>query len=287
MAKYLALVVVAVLIGCTDRTDELEKQNAELRNKSSELTADLSSRDAYIDTVTQSINDIYANLEGSRSKEKSIVSETNALESGKKLTSREVRQHILTQLGEIDATLKGNNQKLADLQKRMNSYRTQYAGIKKMVATLKTTIEEREASIAALQQKVTGLESDLTEEKRVVGEKEAVIADQTNKINTGFYIVGKRSDLEQKGIIAKDGGFLWGLLGSSTILASGIDPKYFTPINKVSERTIQVNGKINEVIPKRGETLYTKTLVDNNQSMLTIAEPDQFWQDNYLVIITD
>ncbi len=287
MAKYLALVVVAVLIGCTDRTDELEKQNAELRNKSSELSADLSSRDAYIDTVTQSINDIYANLEGMRSKEKSIVSETNALESGKKLTSREVRQRILTQLGEIDATLKGNNQKLTDLQKRMNSYRTQFTGMKKMVATLKQTIEEREASIAALEQKVHGLESDLTEEKRVVGEKEAVIADQTNKINTGFYIVGKRSDLEQKGIIAKDGGFLWGLLGSSTILASGIDQKYFTPINKVSERTIQVNGKINEVIPKRGETLYTKTLVDNNQSMLTIAEPDQFWQDKYLVIITD
>src|SRR5262249_5532409 len=171
MAKYLALIFAAAfIIGCTDRTDELEKQNAELRNKSSELSADLSSRDAYIDTVTQSINDIYANLEGMRSKEKNVVSETNALESGKKLTSREVRQHVLTQLGEIDAALKGNNQKLADLTKRMNSNRSQYAGLKKMVATLKQTIDEREASIATLQQKVTGLESDLSAEKQVVSE---------------------------------------------------------------------------------------------------------------------
>ena len=79
----------------------------------------------------------------------------------------------------------------------------------------------------------------------------------------------------------------WEADGASTILASGIDPKYFTPINKVEDRTIQVKGKINEVIPKRGEQLYTKTLVDSDQSMLTIAEPAAFWQDNYLVIITD
>lgn len=287
MAKYLALMVIAILIGCTDRTDELEKQNAELRNKSSELSADLTSRDAYIDTVTQSINEIYATLEGMRSKERMIVSETNALESGKKLTSRDVRERILTQLSFIDSTMKGNRKKLADLQSRMSSYKAQFAGLRKMVATLKKTVEDREQAIAALQQKMHGLETDLTEKSRLVTEKNAEITAKTTQINTGYYIVGKRSDLEQKGIIAKDGGFLWGLLGSSTILASGLDPKYFTPINKVEERTIQVNGKINEVIPKRSEQFYTKTLVDNNQSMITIAEPNAFWQDNFLVIITD
>jgi archaellum component FlaC len=288
MVKYLALMVVAAFIaGCTDRTDELEKQNAELRNKTSELSADLTSRDSYIDTVTQSINDIYANLEGLQSKEKMIVSETNTLESGKKMTNRDVRQRIIGQVAVIDSTLKGNRKKLTDLQARVNSYKTQFAGLKKMVATLKKTIEEREQAIAALDQRVQGLQSDLTEKARIVTQKDSVIGVQTTTINTAYYIVGKRSELEQKGIIAKDGGFLWGLLGSSTILASGIDPKYFTPINKIEERTIQVNGKINEVIPKRSETFYTKTLVDNNSSMLTIAEPTAFWQDKYLVIITD
>jgi PBP1b-binding outer membrane lipoprotein LpoB len=288
MKKYLALVVVAVLIGgCSGRTDELERQNAELRNKSSELSADLSSRDAYIDTVTQSINEIYANLEGVRSNEKMIASETNGIESGKQVTNREVRERILSQLSTINENMAGNRKKLADVQAKMASYRTQFSGLKKMVATLKKTIEDREQAIAALETKVHGLESDLTEKTRVVSEKEAVITAQTTKINTAYYVVGKRSDLEQKGIIAKDGGFLWGLLGSSTILASGVDPKYFTPINKVEERTIQVNGKIDEVIPKRSPEFYTKTLVDNNQSMITIAEPTAFWQDQYLVIITD
>ena len=287
MVKYIALMAVAVLVGCTDRTDQLEKQNAELRNKSSELSADLSSRDSYIDTVTQSINDIYANLEGMRSKEKMIVSETNAIESGKKMTNRDVRERILGQLTVIDSTMKGNRKKLADLQTRVGSYKTQFAGLKKMVANLKKTIEDREQAIAALEQKVHGLETDLTEKTRIVTEKDSVITVQTTRINTAYYIIGKRSDLEQKGIITKDGGFLWGLLGSSTIMASGVNPKFFTPINRVEERTIQVNGKIDEVIPKRSAEFYTKTLVDNNQSMLTIAEPNAFWQDKYLVIITD
>jgi len=285
--KYFALMLFVFLVGCNNRSEELEKQNAELRNKTAELTTDLSSRDAYIDTVTQSINDIYTVLEGMRSKEKMVVSETNAMESGKKITSHDVRQRILNQLALIDSTLKGNTKKLATLQAKLNSYKAQFAGLKQMVTTLQKTLEEREQNIAALEQKVHGLETDLTEKSRMVTEKDSVITVQTSKINTGFYIVGKRSELEQKGIISKDGGFLWGLLGSSTILASGVDSRYFTPINKVEERTIQVNGKIAEVIPKRSEQLYTKTLVDPHQSMLTIAEPSAFWQDNYLVIITD
>jgi len=287
MIKYVAFMLAAVLIGCTDRAGELEKQNAELRNKSNELSADLVSRDAYIDTVTQSINEIYANIEGMRSKEKMIISETNAIESGTRMTNRDVRRRILSELTLIDSTMKGNRKKLSDVQTRVNSYKTQFAGLKKMVATLNRTIEDREQAIAALERKVRGLETDLAQKTQIVTEQESVITTQTIKINTGYYIVGKRSDLERKGVIAKDGGFLWGLLGSSTILVSGLDQKYFTPINKLEERTIQVKGTIDEVIPKRSEQFYTKTPVDNNRSLLTIAEPNAFWQDNYLVIITD
>jgi len=83
------------------------------------------------------------------------------------------------------------------------------------------------------------------------------------------------------------GGFLWGLLGSTTTLANGFDDKYFKPIDKTQDMTIQVKGKIDEVIPKRNIEFYKKSEVSDDQSMLTIAEPNQFWQDRYLVIITD
>src|SRR6266850_1517401 len=126
--KYFALMLFVLLVGCNNRSEELERQNAELRNKAAELSTDLSSRDAYIDTVTQSINDIYTVLEGIRSKEKMVVSETNAMESGKRISSREVRQRILSQLTLIDSTLKGNTKKLATLQSKLNSYKAQFAG---------------------------------------------------------------------------------------------------------------------------------------------------------------
>ena len=118
-------------------------------------------------------------------------------------------------------------------------------------------------------------------------QKDSVIDSQYKQISTAYYIAGTKDQLEKMGIIKKEGGFLWGWLGSTTTLASGFDDKNFKPINKLVENNIHVDGKIDEIIPKRAEQFYKKTEISANESLLTIARPDTFWRDNYLVIITD
>ncbi|HTK82073.1 MAG TPA: hypothetical protein VL633_07255 [Bacteroidota bacterium] len=293
--SLIAAVIAVVLVwGCNSRVDELEKQNTDLQSSNHQLSQDLSERDTYVDNVTQSINDVYNSLESVQAKERSILKESNEMEAGKKLTREEMRAKLLDRVSVIKSTLHDNQQAVADLQHKVNNYKTQYSGLKTMVANLKTTIEEREKSITELTQKIQGLESDVAAKTQTINEKEAVITDQTNtitvqhkQITTAYYVAGTRRELEEKGILKSEGGFLWGLLGSTSTLASGFDEKYFKPIDKTSDMTIQVKGKIDEVIPKRNETYFKKTEVGNEESMLTIADPNYFWQDKYLVIVTD
>lgn len=289
------LALVVVIWGCDNKSRELQNQLTDLQNRYGTLQQELNARDEYVDTVTQSINDIYNNLEGLRAQEKLILKKSNEMETGKKMGRQEIRQSLLNEISTIDSTLKSNRARIGTLQTRMNSYRSRYAGLQTMVESLKKTIGEREQSIAELELKVKGLESDLSEKTRLVGVKDSVINDQAtlirsqhSRIITGYYVVGSRKELESKGLIAREGGFLWGLLGSTTVLGNGAsDETLFRPIDKSSDSTIQVNGSIDEIVPKRDPLLYSKMDLGNNRTQLTIREPRDFWRENYLVIITD
>ena len=283
----LAALVILTAAGCNNRSEELEQQNAELQSKYNQAAQDLSTRDAYIDSITQSINDIYNNLESVRSREGLVLKKTGEMESKQKLTSQDLRQKLLDEVTLIDSTLKDNRHRINDLQTKLNGARGQYAGLKKMVESLKKTIEEREATIAQLDQKVQGLMAEVSTKTQIITQRDSVIEQQHNEINRAFYVVGTRRELEEKGIIAKEGGFLWGLVGSTTVLASGLDSKYFSPIDKFQNTSIDINGSISEIIPRRDVKFYTTTEVAKNQTKLDIAEPTNFWQDKYLVIITN
>ncbi len=286
--------ILIVLAGCQNKNPEMEQKLADLQNQNRQLSQEVSSRDEYVETVTQTVNAVYANLETVRAKEKLLLHQANEMEAKKKLTNQEVRVNLLRQISEIDSNLQNNRKSVANLQSKINNYKTQYVGLKAMVANLKQTITEREQSIAELELRVQGLESQISEKTRLITQRDSIIdkqhsliGTQQTKITTSFYVIGTRRDLEQKGIIKKEGGFLWGLLGATTVLANGFDTRYFNPINKYSDTTIQIDGSIDEIVPKRNVEFYRQAAIDRKHSMLTIGEPRSFWQDNYLVIITD
>ncbi|MBI1805517.1 MAG: hypothetical protein HYR76_00535 [Ignavibacteria bacterium] len=280
-------VLVVLVYGCNNRVEQLESQNATLQDNNRQLSQDLAVRDEYVDKVTDAINDVYTSIEEVKASESSLLKETNKLESERKLTHEEMRAKLIDRIDVIRATLRNNHQRLKDLQSNLSTSTKHYAGLKKMVDNLKKTLEERDRSIADLGKRVEGLQQEVNEKSTMITQKDSVINTQYQQITTTYYIAGTRDELEKKGIITKEGGFLWGLLGSTTTLASSFDERLFKPINKTLHNTIQVDGKIDEVLPKRSEQFYQKAELSSNQSMLTIAEPDQFWKDKYLVIITD
>ena len=131
---------------------------------------------------------------------------------------------------------------------------------------------------------IQSLEERLAQKTESEQQKEEVITSQKKQINTAFYLVGTSEELQNKGVISREGGFPFGLFGRTTVLASGFDKSDFITINKNEQITIEIAGKVDEIIPKRKENYYTLTQGATTTKLL-ILNPEKFWLDSYLVIV--
>jgi uncharacterized coiled-coil protein SlyX len=289
MKTRLAVAAMAALVvfGCNNKEPELQKQISQLEGERATLQQNMAEREKFIGEVVQAVNDVYKDVEAARLKEQKLVERAGGPEGAANVTNTDTRKQILDNLSAIGSTLKENQKKIANLQARARKLGGDIAALNNVIEGLKQTIAEREQSIALLEAKVSGLESTVAQKDQVITEKEAVIDQQQKAMNTAYYIAGTRDELKKKGIINKEGGFLWGLLGSTTVLGNDINPADFTPIDWTKEQTIHLNGTIDEIIPARQESFFALANNDERGADLTIKEPKKFWQQKYLVIVLD
>ncbi len=284
--SILALVLVG-FVGCDNgERDRLEAQNQSLKNE-------LASKDQYVQDVTSTINEIHNQLEDVWSKEQKVLRESKN-DEGKSLTEKEVKERIFSRISDINATLAANRKRVNNLERRLKESNTKYDGIQAMVDDLKKTLDERQKSIAELTSQVHGLQNDVQVKTAMIAERDTTIAnqsrqldDQTQRINTVFYVAGKRSDLKDKGVITREGGILWGLLGSTTVLASNYDSGSFAALDRTKDSEIRIPGKIDEIVPQRAEGSYAAEQTSDGATILKILKPESFWRENHLVIVED
>jgi hypothetical protein len=276
--------IVLLLTGCNQ---------SELENKNKDLQSQLDAKDKYIEEVTAAINEIHNQLESTWAMENKVIQQSSAKEGSKAPSQLQVKQQILSRISDIDSILAANRKKLANLQNKLKSAAVQYAGLQKMVDDLKTTLEEREKTLADLQARVKMLETEVSEKTKVIAAREATIDDQvkelndrTLQMNTVHYVIGKRDDLKNQGIIANEGGVLWGLFGTTTVIGGNFKSEAFQKMDKTKESQIDVPGKIDELVPKRDAGSYSIEESSNGHSLLKILDADKFWKLNRVVIVS-
>ena len=291
MKAAVALVVFcAILIaGCNNKQkeEELQKQLSLAQNEQTSLQQQIGERDAYFEEVVRAVNDAYTNLERARAKEAQVMQHAEGGEGVLQFTNAETRQNLLQNITDIGDALKENRKRIGDLQAKSKSSYAEIAGLNELINNLKKSLQDREQSIALLETRVKGLESEVQEKTQTIAVKDITIDQQQRKINTAYYIIGTRKELKEKGVITDEGGFLWGLLGSTTIMSTGFDPMLFSAFDKTKDEPIHVGGEIDEILPRRSEDSFAIAQPDKNTSDLTITSPGKFWQDNYLVIVVD
>lgn len=284
-----------ILAGCNDsKRIELEKDVADMQTETSLLRQDLTARDKYIDEIMRSVNQVYTSLERSKSKEVSLFNKTRDIEGPRRLNSGDIRKAVLEQIAAITSDLKQNRRQISGLQQKLHNSEIRYASLDEMVQSLNVSLLDREQSIASLEDQVKNLQGTVAEKSRLIGEKESLlgereneIEEQKNRLNTVYYIVGTMDELKEKGIITKEGGILWGLLGSTTVLSNAVDPNEFTQLDQTKIPAIQIQGKVVDIIPKRNEESFAVDQPDGSKGYLMIKRPDKFWRQKYLVVIVD
>ncbi|RMG30317.1 MAG: hypothetical protein D6732_16355 [Methanobacteriota archaeon] len=166
------------------------------------------------------------------------------------------------------------------------NWESQKAALQETIENLTRIIEQKEKDLAELREQVEHLTVRVAQVENELETKNEVIEEQTQQLNTGFYIIGTEKELKEKGIIVEKGGFL-GIRKIKT-LAPNFSPEDFVPTDISSTDAIPIfntSGKV-ELISPHTPGSYNLIKTDENQTLLEIVNPEEFWKIKYLVILT-
>ncbi len=286
MKKIVTLALTALLIAsssCSNKKQEEELRQQQALNEATteELRSAIADRDQLIGLV----NEISTGMDQIKQLENILTV------SGKNETPGQ-RDQILADIAAIQATLTQRRERLAELEKKLNSSNLTNTNLKKTIAqlqgqidsqtreieTLRTNLDEAKASISSLSGQVDSLHSTVT---TVVAQRDSTDnanVELTNELNTCYYAIGNKDELQANKIIET------GFLRKTKIMEGDFDRNFFTRADKRTLTQIDLNSTKAEVLTKQPAGSYTIDDV-NGHKVLRITNPAQFWSlTNYLVI---
>lgn len=280
-----ALLVLPLFTACN------QKELKQLREQNVQLTQMAQEKDSTIDDFVESFDVIAANLAIIKEKENIIaVSASENPSVGQKA-------QIVTDLGLVRNLLEENKVKLENLDKKLKNSWYQNSKLKKLVAGLKTQIEQKDVSINALSEKiaqlnvavdnlngqVTDLNGTLVALNTENDSKAKTIEEQTTNLNTAHYVIGDIKELKLKQVVTSTGGLLG--IGATNRLNQKINPDNFNNIDITQTTTIPVVGKKVSLVTSHPSSSYRFEGTDKEIEAITILDPEEFWKaSKYLVV---
>lgn len=284
--RKLIIVFAASLFafGCTD----YKSQVASLQKEKQELISSTNYKDSTISDFMASFNEIEQSMNELSQKQKLVSTASNGE------LKNTPKEHILSNISEIDKLLQENKAKIAGLSKKLKNSNIKIVGFEKMIASLNEQIAAKDVELASLNEKVASLNGTVGELNTKVetlnqttAEKSKTIDEQTTKLQTAYFTKGTYKELETKSVVNKDGGFLG--LGKSEKLKNDFDRSAFTSINIMQVTDIPIAAKDVELLTNHPSDSYTLKKNDKDVvSDLVITDPEKFWSNSkYLVVMTD
>ena len=283
--KHFAFFVIIILTNflvsnCSKGSDESENSIKDsIENVSGNLNGKLTEKDAAIQELVSSFNEIQENLNTIKEKEKIISKVTS--DGDVKSKEDQIKEDIQS----IYDLMAKNKDRIGSLSKKLKNSKLQIDGLEKMIENMQATLSLKDSEIEELKTKIEGLNVELssltTNYKAVENESNQ----KTEIINTAFYAIGTSKELKEKNVITKEGGIIG--LGKTTKLSSDFNKEYFTKINIEKTTSINLGAKKIKILTTHPSNSY-KLIGEKPIEKLEITNTKEFWSaSKYLVIILD
>lgn len=279
-----------------DKLDALEKENSDLKNKSTEYKAGWDAAVNEISSYMSIVNEIDNSLIEIKKTEGMIDASMHAEGRSKEQQRDDIMANIATLndliqknkalVKELDKKYKGTNLKIKELDEKIALLNEQLAQKESDLAALKAELEAAKYQISNLNTEL----ATVTSAKQLLEEQNdaqaQVISEQTDAMNTAYYISGTYKELKELGIVDKEGGFIG--IGANKELVNNFDASAFTKIDIRKFKELSINSKSAKVITTHTTDSYTLVEGEKEIEELVIENPDEFWKTSkYLVVLTD
>lgn len=275
----LIMVAMIAMASCNNSTSTEELLKVKNLAKADSIKASLASqKDSLITSYLNDLNDIQENLDQIKEREKIITMKLVETNSGDK-------QSVVAEVKELDDWIVDNDKKMNSLQARLRRMDNKNNKLESLVAHLTKETEEKDAEIATLQARLGKADDSLKfitarfNDSIVVIKKQRV---QMIEMNTVYYATGTIKQLQEKGIIDKDGGFIG--LGRVAELNPQLNNSAFVKANLTSLKGISLHGKFRRFITTHPNTAY-QVINNSKADSIAITTPSAFWSESKYMVI--
>ena len=241
------------------------------------LTGELKSKDAVINDLMRSINDIQDNLNQIKLKEKNVTLNTQEHELKKNKT-----EQIKSDIQFIYDLLNKNRHTLAAMNEKVKGSDLKIAELEKFIGNLTAQTIDQEAEIGTLKDKVTKLNIELNTLDLSLEKERKESAEKTEKLNTVYCAIGTLKELMKEGLVVKKGSTVG--IGKTPELNPNLTTGLFSAIDIYGTREISIAAKKVKIIS--GHTSGSYRLEEKASiKKLVILNPDEFWKTSKYLII--
>ncbi|MCF8423347.1 MAG: hypothetical protein K9H41_03275 [Bacteroidia bacterium] len=287
MKKYLILALIPAIFACTQGgnkqtalADSLSAVNENIKNELSVKEELLISKEVAMNEFIKSFNEIQANLNEIKEKQKIISTKSEGVE-----LKNNNKDQIISDIQSIYDLLDKNKKQAANLSKKLKNSNLQADEIRLAVSNLTTQVNDKENEITKLKSNLEKLHIDFANLKIRFYDEVEESNMKTEKLNTAYYLIGSNKDLTEKGVITESGGFIG--LGKLAQLNESLNKNYFTKIDVTQTSEIPIHGDKVKLVSIHPADSYK--LIEGSASIdkIVILNQEKFWSvSKYLIIAT-
>jgi len=192
------------------------------------------SRGRYAQTI-DAISEIQDSLNAIAVGDANVQMMSNKLKTEKDLNSPNGRD-ALDRIASLRESIQRNKERIHQLETAVNKSGIQMRGLKKMIASLKTSVNDKEAQVAQLttqvndlSTQVSGLQTTVQQDQEQIAQKDQSLEDRRKELATVYYVVGNKRQLRDKGVIDAKGGVLG--LGKTITPSGNVATSLLTPVD--------------------------------------------------------
>lgn len=284
MKFILTIAAIMFLTACNQqKVSSLEQEVHQLKNQNELIRGQSAGKDQFIEEYATTLNDVYANLEKIRERE-GLISEYSKSVEGVNRTG--LKDKMLSNIESIDSYINRSKIKLNTLRSKYKESELTSKTFEQALENLTKELELKEIYIADLKLEIDQLNSQVSEARFAVKERDLIIEGQQDQLNQAYFIIGTDEELEQKKIISEKGGLLG--FGKTKVVSSTLDANDFNiaDISQTSYIRIDQNADDFEIVSIHATDSY-QLISDSISTKLAIINPAEFWKMRYLVIATE
>jgi len=284
------LIVFAVIF--IVRENRFKEQRTEAQMVHENLNGIIEHRDSVINDLVLTFNEIEKDMNIVREQENLLALSVDDPEF-----TNDVRERIVNEIQKMNTMLEENRAKVKALNKQLKASGLKMAALEDKMVDLQASLEQRDSSInvlktdlvsrdsqlAELNTVIDSLDMEVVEREETIQVKDALISQNLAELDKAFLAAGNYKELEEKGIVAKEGGFLG--LGKSKVVPASLTDSDFDQISISQTDRIDIHAKKMELISNHPVDSYQVVSNDSIVEYIQITQPQMFWKKTRYAVV--